>query len=151
MYTNKEQTEKLLAAGIVKDSCDMVVFAGRSKTDPFKDWTPVPKLPIIEKDAKKKVFTLMEKNWMPVWSDESLFDLLPTIINDPPNNKQYELHIIKRTIKGRGLFNCVGYFDSETGKPWRAFMNMSLTAALCGAVSEILCSEEYEPGNFLWE
>lgn len=151
MYTNKEQTEKLLAAGIEKDSCDMVVFAGRSKTDPYKDWDAVPKCPIIEKDAKKKSTpVLVAKEWMPVWSDEALFNLLPTIIDEPGEGRQYELRILKRTVTGRGLYSCVSYLDEE-GRPWRAFMHRSLTQALCNAVCDILCSDKYEMGNFLWE
>ena len=154
MYTSKEQTELLLSSGIVPDSCDMVVFAGKSKTDPYKDWIAEPKINIIEKEANKKVkkiSALEAKEWMPVWSDEALFDMLPTVINNPDADTEYELHVLKRTVKGRGLFMCVGYFDVATGKPWQAFMHQSLTHALCSAVVEFLCSDKYEIGNFSWE
>lgn len=137
MYTNKEQSEKLLAAGIERDSCDMAVFAGRSKTDPYKNWKPEPK-----QDNTKK-------EWMPVWSDDALLDMLPNIINDPENDTRYKLNVNKVAISGLGIFKNVSYINMSTGKPWRAFMNKYLTQALCNAVREILCGS-YEIGNFSW-
>ena len=107
MYTNKEQSEKLIAAGIERDSCDMVVFAGKSKKEPYKNWKPEPKPNKIDAG----------KDWMPVWSDDVLFDMLPNIIKDPKNNTKYGLNIMKRNITGIGAFKSVGYFDVETGKP----------------------------------
>lgn len=137
MYTNKEQSEKLLAAGIERDSCDMAVFIGRSKTDPYKNWKPEPK-----QDN-------MKKEWMPAWSDDALLDMLPNIINDPENDTRYKLNVNKVAIPGLGIFKNVSYINMSTGKPWRAFMNKYLTQALCNAVLEILCGS-YEIGNFSW-
>lgn len=139
MYTNKEQSEKLLAAGIERDSCDMVVFAGRSKKEPYKSWKPEPKPADMGK----------EKEWMPVWSDDALLDMLPSIIRDPENDTQYKLNVTKSAIPGLGVFKNVSYINMSTGKPWRAFMNKYITQALCNAVIEILCGS-YEIGNFSW-
>ena len=152
MYTNKEQTDRLLFVGLLPDSCDMVVLAGRSKKDPYKDWIARPKLQVIKEASKKNDKDALEgKNWMPVWSEYCLIDLLPHYIKDPKEGKVYELHIVKRMIPGRGMYKCVSYFDNSTGTVWRSFMHPTLIRALCSAVCEILCSDTYEIGNFVWD
>ena len=138
MYTSKSQSEFLLEQGILENSADMVCFAGKSKTDPYKNWNPVP----ITGEARKKMATA---DYIPVWSETALFNLLPLRISGN------DLHIMKKVIPGRGVMTCVGYFNPETAMLVHGFLNTSLIDALVGAVKAFICGEhnfaEYDYGG----
>jgi hypothetical protein len=155
MYTSREQSKYLIDAGIDPKSADMMVVAGRGK-DPFKAWNPISKS--IENCRKYE-----GKDYMPVWSDEALIDMLPREITNPKVmthdeitgkdiNLRYELNIKKRIIPGRGKFNLVCYTDPTDGSMCvdMAYLSPKLTDALIIAVVEILCHREKDVVNYVW-
>lgn len=153
MYTTIKQTEQLIDFGISVDSADMMVIAGRGK-DPFANWNPIAKTP---ENCKK----YLGKDFMPVWSDEALINLLPREIIDPNTvaddhltgekvNLRYDLNIKKRIIPGRGKFNFVSYNDPTGGPTHAAFLSASLTEALVLMAVEIMCNREKNLANYVW-
>lgn len=153
MYTSREQTKHLIDSGIDPKSADMMVVASRGK-DPFKAWNPIPKS--IENCKKYE-----GKDYMPVWSDEALIDILPREIINPDVtvddrisgkeiNLRYELNIKKRIIPGRGKFNLVCYTDPTGGPMHVAYLSPSLTDALVLMTVEVMCNREKDIINYVW-
>lgn len=153
MYTTRKQTEHLIDSGIDPKSADMMVIAGRGK-DPFKVWNPISKS--IENCRKYE-----GKDYMPVWSDEALIDILPREVIDPDTviddrltgeeiSLRYDLNIKKRIIPGRGKFNLVSYNDPTGGPMHVAYLSPSLTEALVLMVVEMLHNKEKNLVNYVW-
>lgn len=155
MYTTKEQVEELLANNIIADGADMVCFAGKSKKDPYKKWNPVSKIEQIEKESalpkeQRKLDSYDPKVWMPAWSEDGLFKLLPRVILDPDTNNEYELYVTRKEVPGLGMYVCVSYNNTKNGTIYRAFMHQNMTEALCRAIIAIICSDKIEKGNLIW-
>ena len=153
MYTTKEQSIKLIDAGIEINSADMMVVAAKGK-DPFKTWNPIPK-------SLENLKKYEGKDMMPSWSDEALILLLPKAIKDPntivTDNTgmqvplRYEFAIGKRTIPARGKFFYVSYSDlGNEHLPHAGFLAKNLTTALVDAIIEILCKQESNIINYEW-
>jgi hypothetical protein len=138
MFTNKEQSESLVKQGLLKESADLVCFAGKDKEDPYKEWVPVPITDKVKEKMKKA-------EHLPVWSDSALFNLLPMKISGN------ELHAVKKVIPGRGLMTCVGYFNPEDGRIVSGHIQTKFTDALVSAVKSFVCGDhdfgEYDYGQ----
>lgn len=142
MYTTEEQSKALIDAGISVDSADLMVIAGRGK-EPFKNWSPVKRTVEICKKYEGKDF-------MPCWSADALWNILPARIKKENSETRYELRIVKRDIPGRGKFSLVIYTDPEDGPFYAACLNTSLTQALANMVIEVLCNRENNLINYEW-